>query len=235
MKKDWKSIISIIVLTSFIIPIVYVIYKIVISPFIYTNNALGTRTKADYILMLLQCLLGVIAMILPSIISKKIKIKIPSNIYIFYILFLYAAIFLGEVRNFYYKVPHWDTILHIFSGVMLGAIGFSFINLLNQEERIYFKLSPTFVAFFSFCFSVTLGVLWEIYEYTFDGIFILNMQKFATQNGTNLIGRIALLDTMKDIIVDCLGALIMSVIGYISLKYKKGWIDKFLIKLKTKQ
>ena len=77
------------------------------------------------------------------------------------------------------------------------------------------NLSPVFVAVFAFCFAVTLGVFWEIYEFTFDGILRLNMQKFMLENGTQLIGRAALLDTMKDLIVDCLGALIMSFVGYL--------------------
>ena len=90
----------------------------------------GLRVKTDYILMLTQCILGIVALFLPNIISKKAKIIIPSNMYMLYILFLYAAVFLGEVRNYYYKIPNWDTILHTCSGAMLGALGFSFINIL---------------------------------------------------------------------------------------------------------
>ena len=93
------------------------------------------------------------------------------------------------------------------------------------------NLSPLFVVIFSFCFAVTLGVVWEIYEFTFDGVLGLNMQKFALESGEALIGRAALVDTMKDLIVDALGAFIMSIIGYISLKYKKGWIEKLQVKI----
>ena len=78
-----------------------------------------------------------------------------------------------------------------------------------------------------------LGVVWEIYEFTFDGLLGLNMQKFALEGGADLIGRAALVDTMKDLIVDCLGALIMSIIGYISLIYKKGWVEKLQLKKKN--
>lgn len=152
--------------------------------------------------------------------------------YIVYVLFLWGAVFLGEVRNFYYRVPHWDTILHTCSGAMLGALGFSFINILNKHEKVHVELAPIFVAIFAFAFAVSLGVIWEIYEFTFDGILGLNMQKFALENGTQLVGRAALADTMEDLIVDCIGAFTMSTIGYISLKYKKGWIEKLLIKIK---
>ena len=102
--------------------------------------------------------------------------------------------------------------------------------LLNKAKEIPVTLTPIFVAFFAFCFAVTLGALWEIYEFTFDGILGLNMQKFALEDGTQLIGRLALTDTMKDLIVDCIGAFVMSLIGYISLKYKKGWVENLLIR-----
>lgn len=233
-KGVWGKRIFIIVLLSFIIPLGFVLYRIFTAPTVAPSDVSATtRVKSDYILMFMQCILGIFALILPSIISKKLKLQIPSNMYIIFMIFLYCAIFLGEVRNFYYNVPHWDTILHTFSGVMLGALGFSFISLLNNQKRIEFKLTPLFISIFAFCFAVTLGALWEIYEFSFDGILGLNMQKFALEDGTLLIGREALSDTMKDIIVDCIGAAVISFIGFISLKYKKGWYEKLLIR-KTK-
>ncbi|MDO5555401.1 MAG: hypothetical protein Q4G09_01720 [Clostridia bacterium] len=231
-KRDWKSIIGKCVLISFLAPIAFIIYKIIISPTSNTENIEGLRVKTDYILILSQCVLGVIAFFLPNILSKKMKIVIPTNMYILYVLFLWGAVFLGEVRKFYYKVPHWDTILHTCSGAMLGALGFSFVNILNKHERVHVELSPLFIAIFAFTFAITLGVIWEIYEFAFDGILGLNMQKFALEDGTKLIGRAALVDTMEDLIVDSIGAFIMTAIGFISLKHKKGWIEKILIKTK---
>lgn len=228
-KEKTRKIVGTFVLVSFIVPIVFLIYRIAVS-----SNELPTeiytRTRSDYVLMLVQCILGVFALMLPTFVSRKYKVQIPTNMYMLYVIFLYGAIFLGEVRNFYYNVPHWDTILHTFSGAMIGALGFSFVSLMNKEENIPLNLTPFFVAFFAFCFAVTLGVIWEIYEFTFDGILGLNMQKFALEDGTGLIGRAALSDTMKDLVVDAIGAFVMSVIGYISLKYKKGWVEKLLIK-----
>lgn len=230
MKKEkTKKIVGTFVLVSFIIPIGFLIYRIIVSSDELPTE-LYTRTRSDYVLMLVQCILGVFALVLPTFVSKKYKVQIPTNMYILYVIFLYGAIFLGEVRNFYYNVPHWDTILHTFSGAMIGALGFSFVSLMNKEENIPLNLTPFFVAFFAFCFAVTLGVIWEIYEFTFDGVLGLNMQKFALEDGTGLIGRAALADTMKDLIVDAIGAFVMSVVGYISLKYKKGWVEKLLIK-----
>lgn len=233
-KRDWKSIIGKIVLISFIAPMIFIIYKIIVSPTANTENIEGVRIKTDYILMLSQCVLGVIAFFLPNILSKKLKIVIPSNMYIVYVIFLWGAVFLGEVRNYYYKVPHWDTILHTCSGAMLGALGFSFVNILNKHEKVHVELSPIFVALFAFMFAITLGVIWEIYEYSFDGLLGLNMQKFALEDGTMLMGRAAVSDTMEDLMVDAVGAFSMATIGYISLKYKKGWIDKLLIRTRNK-
>ena len=179
--------------------------------------------------MLLQCIVGVAAMLLPSLLKRTLNLVIPSKMMLLFAVFLYCAIYLGEVRAFYYNVPHWDTILHTFSGAMLGALGFSVINFLNKTDRVPMNLSPLFVVVFAFCFALALGVVWEIYEFTADALLHTNMQKFALESGEPLVGRDALMDTMKDLIVDTLGALAMSIIGYISLKYKKGWVEKLLL------
>jgi hypothetical protein len=171
--------------------------------------------------------MGMLIMFLPSIIERRWRINIPSFMHIVFVFFLYAAIYLGEVRSFYYKIPHWDTVLHTFSGAMIGALGFSVVKLLNDSEKVQINLSPLFVAAFAFSFALAIGALWEIYEFSFDKLLGLNMQKFALEDGTLLVGRAALADTMKDLIVDSLGALATSIAGYISLKFKKGWLEKF--------
>lgn len=228
-KIDLKKAFNAFVLFSLIATTIFLIYAIAVAP--VDRNAIDSfeRVKSDYILMFVQCLLGIFAMLLPGIIEKKIKIEIPSTMLLLYTLFLYCAIYLGEVKNFYYTIPYWDTILHTCSGAMLGALGFSFVSLLNRQHQIPVQLTPVFVSLFAFCFAITLGVFWEIYEFTFDGILGLNMQKFALETGELLVGRSALLDTMKDLIVDSIGAFVMSVIGYISIKYKKGWIEELLL------
>lgn len=228
-KTDWNKVLTGFVLASLVISVIFVVIMIVISPNKSINNEF-VRTKSDYILMLIQCLLGVVAIFLPSILEKRLKFAIPSSMEILYVIFLYCAIFLGEVRNFYYQVPHWDTILHTFSGAMLGALGFSVVSLMNKNKKWHLNLSPAFVAFFAFCFAVTLGVVWEIYEFTFDGLLGLNMQKFALKDGTLLMGRNAVMDTMKDLIVDAIGGFAIAMIGFISLKYKKGWLERLEIR-----
>ena len=105
-----------------------------------------------------------------------------------------------------------------------------YITILNGTEKVPVNLSPIFVAIFSFCFAIALGTVWEFYEFTADGILSTNMQKFATEVGEPMVGRLALMDTMKDLVVDAVGALFMSLVGYISLKHKKGWVEKLLLK-----
>ena len=217
-KRDFTGMFIMAVLLSFILPLGYLVVRIVSH-----SGTEEVRSREDYVLMLLQCLLGIAAIVLPLRLIRQKTLQIPRVMLVLYIAFLYCAIFLGEVRSFYYAVPYWDTILHTMSGAMLGALGFSMIAIFNNAERIPLNLSPVFIAVFAFCFALALGAVWEIYEFTMDSVFGTNMQKYMLDNGTALIGQAALQDTMKDIIVDAIGALVMSTIGYISLKYKKGW------------
>ncbi len=226
-KRNWGKVFTIAVLISFVAPIGYLVMRIFAQD---TTDSVG-RGREDYVLMLLQCLLGIAAIVVPIAMMRRWDVEIPRMMFLLYIGFLYCAIFLGEVRSFYYTVPQWDTVLHTCSGAMLGALGFSMIAIFNNTERIPMNLSPLFVAVFAFCFALALGAVWEIYEFSMDAFFGTNMQKFALDDGTPLVGQAALQDTMKDMIVDTLGALIMSVVGYISLKYKKGWVEKLMIRI----
>ena len=229
-KRNYRKIVSIFVFASLVFAVIGIIIMMCIAPSVPEADDPNGHVKSDYVLMLEQCILGIIVMLLPGVIERKISIQIPSKMMIVFTLFIYASTFLGEVRNFYYTVPHFDTLLHTFSGGMIAALGFSIIAFLNNSDRIPVNLSPAFVACFTFCFALALGGLWEIYEFIADGMLNTNMQKFALENGTNLIGRNAVVDTMKDLIVDALGALVISVIGYVSHKYEKGWIEKLQIK-----
>ena len=225
---NWSKILSMFVFASLLVSAIFVAVRLVLAPS-QPDGSNFERLNSDYVLMLVQCVLGMVVLLLPSVIARRLKIEIPSGMMILFVIFLYCAIYLGEVRSFYYHIQSWDTVLHWFSGAMIGALGFSFVALFNNSERIPVNLSPFFVAAFAFCFAVTLGVFWEFYEYSFDGLLGLNMQKFALEDGTQLVGRAALQDTMKDLVVDAVGAFAASLIGYISLKHKKGWIEKFQI------
>ena len=189
----------------------------------------GYHSYADYVLMILQCLLGVVVLHIPALLSKKMHFILPKALFYMYLFFLYCAIFLGEVKSFFYAVPHWDVILHAMSSLMTGFFGVMMISILNRDQHVVMRLSPFFVALFSFCFAVTLGALWEIYEFVFDGLLGLNMQKFILADGTVLAGHEALADTMKDIIVDSIGALIASVFGYIAAKKNLSWFTPVIL------
>lgn len=214
------------VLFSFILPIAFLIFRI--AAWDEAAEAASARTRADYVLMIIQCLLGIVVIHIPTFFSRRFHFELPTPLYIMYTLFLYCAIFLGEVRSFYYRIPHWDVYLHGFSSLMAGAFGFMVVALLNRDEHFSVQLSPFFVALFAFCFAMTIGAVWEIYEYTFDGLLGLNMQKFITADGVVLSGHSALRDTMKDFIVDAAGALIAAVAGYVSLKNNRGWASEII-------
>ena len=204
-----------ILMVSLLLSIFFCIFRLICPP-VAGESARFVRTRSDYTLMLIQCLLGLAVMSLPSVLARKWKLMLPSFIHVLYYAFLYCAIFLGEVFSFYYLVPHWDTILHSFSGAMLAALGFILVDHLNKDEHVRVSLSPAFVALFAFCFALALGGVWEIYEYLADGLLGLNMQKFILEDGTVLSGRLALQDTMDDLIVDAIAAGVVSLAGFIT-------------------
>lgn len=227
-KLDWKKITWTILFVSLVLSIVFIVTRMIMAPSELKAMEEHAKFKTDYVLMLLQCTSGLLIMMLPTLIERKISIDIPDSIEVIFYVFLFCAIYLGEVRNFYYLVPYWDTILHAFSGMMLGALGFILVRFLNESKHIHIQLTPFFVAFFAFCFAVTMGTLWEIYEFIADGLFSTNMQKFIASDFKVLIGREALSDTMSDLIVDTVSSLAVSFYGYICLKrWRKMGIYKW--------
>jgi hypothetical protein len=143
---------------------------------------------------------------LPTFLRDKNYIYIPPVFQLITLVFIFASLYLGELNEYYLKFWWWDIMLHALSGVILGFIGFVLIYILNKDTKVNLALSPLFIAIFSFTFAVSVGGLWEIFEFTMDSIFGLNMQKSG------------LVDTMWDLIVDSLGALFSSTMGYIYLK-----------------
>ena len=221
IKRSFAERAGIMLFITLIVSAVYSLVRIIVPQPLTDTGTVYAHVRSDYVLMFIQCLLGLVVLSVPSIASRKLKFNIPNFIYIMYYIFLYCAIFLGEVLNFYYVIPHWDVILHFFSGAMLGALGFILVSQLNDSEMIRVSLSPFFVALFAFCFALSCGAVWEVYEFVFDGLLGLNMQKFITATGEVLVGHNALHDTMTDIIVDALAALLISLIGYSRLKAEK--------------
>lgn len=198
--------------------------------------------------------LGVLTIALfaaPKLIEKKLNVNIPAGLEAIILIFIFSAEILGEVNAFYVKIPVWDTILHTANGFLMAAIGFAIIDIFNRSERFSLKMSPFFVAFTAFCFSMTVGVVWEFFEFIMDWFFNTDMQKdwilpainsvklhpeglnvpvhvdvkSLVVNGEiwNLGGYldVGLVDTMKDLMVNFIGAVVFSVIGIFYLKTRK--------------
>ena len=200
--------------------------------------------------------------------NKKLKIEIPDVLEIIILLFIFSAEILGEIQNFYGAFKYWDTILHTINGFLCAAIGFSLIDILNNSKKFHINLSPVFVALVAFCFSMTIGVLWEFFEFGADQLFQYDMQKdrviqtistvtlepegknkpvvvdninktiiYSQKNGemieTTIEGGyldIGIIDTMKDLLVNFVGAVIFSIIGffYIQNRDKYKFAENFI-------
>ncbi len=184
-----------------------------------------------------SAILTLFLFLLPTVFSRRTKISIPAAFQIIILLFIFASMYLGEIHNYFYRYHWWDSMLHLTSAVILGYIGFLLIYALNKNRNIHLTLSPLFIAIFTFCFAMTVGVIWEIFEFAVDSLLGVNMQK--ARNLEVVYGyfdtRLGLLDTMRDLIVNSIGALFVSVVGYYYSKKKMVkdntfWVlkDKFI-------
>ena len=152
---------------------------------------------------------------LPYIIAKKNHIILPKGFQIAILLFIFAAQYLGELKEYYFKFWWWDLMLHTFSGIILGFVGYLLVYILNKETKVDISLNPLFMALFSFTFAVSVGAVWEIFEFSMDTIFGLNMQKSG------------LVDTMADLIADCFGGLFSAFCGYMyEINGQSGWFKR---------
>ncbi len=213
---------------------------------------------------LFVCTLSLILFLVPAFFEKNFGIDLPNTLEIIILLFIFSAEILGEIGSYYTKVPLWDTVLHTINGFLCAAIGFSLVDLINRSERFKFQLSPLYLAIVAFCFSMTIGVLWEMFEFGADMLLGMDMQKdFVVHtinsvaldpNGLNNVitiggitdtevnGKslglggyldIGIIDTMKDLIVNFIGAVVFSIIGffYIKSRGKNKFASSFIPKL----
>lgn len=212
------------------------------------------------------CVLTLFLFAMPSLLERKLDIDLPNTLEIIILLCIYAAEILGEIGAYYVTFPYWDTVLHTMNGFLCAAIGFSLLDILNRTSRVRFHLSPLYLAIVAFCFSMTVGVVWEFFECTMDQLFFLDMQKDSivhtigtilldptggnhpvvlrnitdvivvqsdgTQTALGLGGYldIGLLDTMEDLFVNFIGALLFSIIGYFYVRSRgKGkFVKRFI-------
>lgn len=162
-----------------------------------------------------------------TVFSDRLAVQIPAEFQVLALVFVFSALFLGEVRSYYQKIWWWDIALHGSSGLLMGIFGFLLVYVLNASEKIAFSMTPRFVAFFAFMFAVAVGTLWEIFEFLMDVIFGANMQKamFGDPSG--------LTDTMWDMIVNAIGAAFICTLGWWYMKRDRQsfidvWIHKFI-------
>lgn len=177
----------------------------------------------------IQSLLFLVCLMVPRFLEKKAKVRFSNVLLIIYLVVCVSHFVLGEICQFYVKVKIWDSILHTFNGATLAILSFSIINVLNENAKGV-QLSPAFVAIFAVCFAVTIGVLWEVVEYFANQFTGSNMQRYM--NSVTLepfVGRAALKDTMKDLMLDTIGATIFAIIGYFTLKKEKNAFEKFAV------
>ena len=207
------------------------------------------------------CILTLILFLIPSFIEKKIHIDIPDTLETIMLLFIYSAEILGEIQEYYILFPYWDTILHTLNGFLAAAIGFSLIDILNKNDKVAISLSPVFVSLVAFCFSMTIGVFWEFFEFGMDWLWGYDMQKDTFINSfhsvlLNPTGKnipvevtaenltvngevwhayvdLGLIDTMMDLLVNFLGALVFSIFGYLYIKNrgKSAFLKRFIVKV----
>ena len=215
------------------------------------------------------CVATLLLLLAPSFIEKSFSVELPSVLEIIIMCFAFSHAILGEIGCFYVKVPWWDTMLHTLNGFLCAGVGFSLIDLLNRDKRFRFEVSPVYVALVAFCFSMTVGVLWEFFEFGSDMIFKTDMQKdtvirsitsvaldptksntpvtvdgitSVVVNGRELgVGGyldIGLIDTMKDLIVNFIGAVVFSIFGFIYIKYrgrKSRVVENFMVTVRKEE
>ena len=198
---------------------------------------------------LFACSFALISFLVPSFVERNFGIHLPTTLEIVILLFIFASVILGELGGYYVKVPMWDTMLHTVNGFLCAGVGFSLVDVVNRNNKFKFSLSPLYVAIVAFCFSMTVGVLWEMFEFSADFFLGTDMQKDfiihrintvalcetsentpvlldnireVTVNGKELgvdgYIDIGLIDTMKDLMVNLVGAFVFSVLGLLYIK-----------------
>ena len=246
---------------------VYVILRLLVVA-VLVRSAMLKEYESMFV-----CLLVLVLFMLPSFLERKLKIELPDTLEIIILVFIFAAEILGELECYFIQYPNWDTMLHTTSGFLCAAIGFSLVNLLNKDNRISLSLSPLYMAIAAFCFSMTIGVLWEFFEWGVDSLMAKDMQKDTIVQAIHSVtlhpeGRnipvhvkdiadvilvhsdgsqtplgvggyldIGLIDTMSDLLVNFIGAVVFSVIGFFYVKSQgKGKLaSQFIPQLMDKQ
>lgn len=227
--------------------------------------------RGDYYSVFL-CVLTLALFNIPYLVENWLKVDLPVVLESIILLFIFSAEILGEIGSFYTHIPWWDTMLHTLNGFLMAAIGFALIDILNNSPKFHITMSPLFVAFVAFCFSMTVGVVWEFFEFFMDYFALTDMQKdrmvtdissvlinpsglndtiiikdiestaVTLKDGTVHVFKggyldIGIIDTMKDLLVNLVGAVVFSVIGYFYIigRNKGKFAQSFIPQLMTEE
>lgn len=162
----------------------------------------------------------------PELLRRRLPVEIPSEVQIVAILFIFATLFLGEVRHYYERFWWWDLALHATAGLLMGLLGFIIVYVLNESRSVQMKMRPSFVALFAFVFALAIGNIWEIFEFAMDRSFGLTMQKPTPGDPSGLT------DTMHDLIVNLAGAAVVSLAGWRYLgRARRRHVDTWVARL----
>ena len=218
--------------------VLFIVTKVVAGLIMVLSTVFIFVTKDDesrsrLIFNALMALVLLILTFIPLVVEKAFKVDIPSIMEIIFLVFSVLSFLLGEIGDFYIKYRWWDSMLHAMSGILLGCLGFVLLNYFNKNDNFKsFHLGPAFAALFVLCFTITCGTLWEIIEWFADTLNGTNMQRFEDNiTGEGFIGRDALYDTMKDLILDSIGGVIIAIVGYLDIKFNKGLVDKLKVEI----
>ena len=204
--------------------LVYGVLRVLVTALLLLSLLRGQSRNAAL------CLLSLVLFLLPEALARILNLALPAVLETVILLFIFSAEILGELGDFYVRFPRWDMLLHSVCGFLSAAVGFSMIDLLNRNSRVQSGLTPLFCAAAAFCFSMTVGVFWEFFEFFMDLVFHTNMQK-DTLLGPGL--DIGLYDTMEDLLVNAAGAAVFSLLGYCRSKqqmlcrFAEQWIPIF--------
>ena len=255
VKKRWKAKSTVNLILSVIVVVV----------------AVARFLRGDYHSVFL-CILTLLLFNIPLIVNKWLRVELPVELEAIILLFIFAAEILGEIGSFYTHITWWDTMLHTTNGFLMAAIGFALIDILNNSPKFHITMSPLFVAFVAFCFSMTVGVVWEFFEFFMDYFTLADMQKdrmvtdissvllnpsglndtiiikgiesttVTLKDGSTYLIEggyldIGIIDTMKDMFVNLIGAVVFSIIGYFYIigRNKGAFAKKFIPQLKNEE
>ena len=245
--------------------VTYIVLRVLVLLTLVHQAIIGNYYNA------MLCVLTLLLFMIPAFADRKLNVSLPSLLEVIILLFAFSAEILGEIQNFYGIIHSWDTMLHTLNGFMMAAIGFALIDVLNNNPKFHFTASPVFVGFVAFCFSMTVGVVWEFFEFFMESFFHIDMQRDFIYNTITTTNRvinpsgdnsavivenvhstvtgtvngvkqtfsydgyldIGIKDTMKDLMVNCLGAVVFSVLGVFYIKGRGRFAAKFMPTLKT--